>query len=84
MCACFPAGGGGHSVSYGCVIVLGGESSRGGKALPLPDKVAKDDWLCIPCEVECMVEVVLERSCLKNVSRFRDCHVYVIYHHSLY
>ena len=54
------------------------------KALPPSSRVAKDDWLCILCGVECVVEVVLERSCLKNVSCFRDCHVYVVHHHSLY
>ena len=39
MCACFPAGRGGHSVSSAYVIFLGSENSREGKALPLPDKV---------------------------------------------
>ena len=35
-----------------------------------PEKGAKDDWLCIPCGAECVVEVMLDRSSLKNVSSF--------------
>ena len=41
------------------------------QALPLSSKGTKDGWLCVPCGAECVVEVVLERSCLKKVNLYR-------------